>query len=55
MENTVPWPSAFFQKGLVAHVVLSFAVWYLAVLACLVQVGSNEDVKLYDKAVSTLV
>ena len=50
MENTVPWPTAFFQKGLVAHVVLSFAVWYLAVLACLVQVGSNEDVKLCDKA-----
>ena len=30
-EN-VPWPEDFFQKGLVAHVALSFAVWFLAVL-----------------------
>ena len=50
MEDTVPWPVDFFQKGLVAHVVLSFAVWYLAVLGCLVQAGSNEDANVLDKA-----
>lgn len=50
MENSVPWPTAFFQKGLVVHVVLSFAVWYLAVFVCLVQIGSNDDIKLLDKA-----
>ena len=50
MENFVPWPTAFFQKGLVAHVVLSFAVWYLAVLGCLVQIGGTKDGKFFDKA-----
>ena len=50
MEDTVPWPVDFFQKGLVAHVVLSFAVWYLAVLGCLVQAGSNEDANVLDQA-----
>ena len=29
-ENA-PWPENFFQKGLVTHVALSFAVWFLAV------------------------
>ena len=49
MENIVPWPMLFFKKGLVAHVILSFAVWYLAVLGCLVQAGSNENPDLLDK------
>ena len=49
MENSVPWPAAFFHKGLVAHVVLSFVVWFLAILGCLVQIGSIEDSKLLDK------
>ena len=30
-SESVPWPVGFFQKGLVAHVALSFAVWFLAV------------------------
>ena len=33
-EN-VPWPEDFFQKGLVAHVALSFAVWFLAVFGAI--------------------
>ncbi|NQV56690.1 MAG: cbb3-type cytochrome c oxidase subunit I [Rhodospirillales bacterium] len=37
LENAVAWPIGFFQKGLVAHVVLSFAVWYLAVFAFMAQ------------------
>jgi cytochrome c oxidase subunit I len=49
MEDAVPWPTAFFHKGLVAHVVLSFAVWYLAVFGCLVQVGSSSESSLLDK------
>jgi len=28
----VPWPAAFFGKGLVVHVVFAFIVWFLAVL-----------------------
>ena len=37
VSEMVPWPAAFFEKGLVAHVALSFAVWFLAVLACFAQ------------------
>ncbi len=37
LENALDWPDAFFQKGLVAHVALSFIVWFLAVLAILAQ------------------
>ena len=33
LQNAIAWPDAFFQKGLVAHVALSFIVWFLAVLA----------------------
>jgi len=34
-SESVPWPEDFFQKGLVAHVALSFAVWFLAVFGAL--------------------
>jgi len=50
MEDAVPWPTAFFQKGLVAHVVLSFAVWYLAVFGCLVQITSSDETNLLDNS-----
>ena len=30
-----PWPVGFFEKGLVIHVVFSFVVWFLAVMAAL--------------------
>ena len=50
MEDAMPWPTAFFHKGLVAHVVLSFAVWYLAVFGCLVQFAGSEDTNLLDKS-----
>lgn len=49
MENSVPWPAAFFYKGLVAHVVLSFAVWFLAVFGCLVQISCTEEVNYLEK------
>ena len=50
MEDAVPWPSEFFQKGLVAHVVLSFAVWYLAVFGCLAQFSGSNETNLLDKS-----
>ncbi len=37
LEDALPWPEAFFTKGLVVHVALSFAVWFLAVLAVFAQ------------------
>jgi len=37
LENAVDWPDSFFQKGIVAHVALSFIVWFLAVLAIVAQ------------------
>lgn len=35
-EAMFPWPVAFFEKGLVIHVVFSFVVWFLCVFAALV-------------------
>jgi heme/copper-type cytochrome/quinol oxidase subunit 1 len=29
-QDLFPWPVAFFERGLVAHVVFSFVVWFLA-------------------------
>ena len=34
-SELVPWPENFFQKGLITHVALSFAVWFLAVFGAL--------------------
>jgi len=33
--HVFPWPVAFFQKGLVIHVVMSFVVWLLSVLGAM--------------------
>ena len=32
VQAWVPWPAAFFGKGLVVHVVFAFIVWFLAIL-----------------------
>ncbi len=34
-ERIIPWPVAFFGKGLVIHVAFSFVVWFLTVFAML--------------------
>ena len=34
-EILFPWPVAFFERGLVAHVVFSFVVWFLAAFGLL--------------------
>ncbi len=36
----IPWPVAFFEKGLVIHVVLSFVVWLLSVLGAMTTVAT---------------
>ena len=41
--NAVAWPEQFFQKGLVAHVVLSFVVWFLAVLGFMAQLTPDTS------------
>ena len=51
LEGAAAWPEQFFQKGLVAHVVLSFVVWYLAVLGFMAQLtpdtsGASENLPL---------
>ena len=43
IESTFPWPVAFFQKGLVVHVVFSFVVWFLAVFAAMATVTAHGD------------
>ncbi len=40
VENVLPWPIGFFDKGLVIHVVFSFVVWFLAVFGGMVQLAT---------------
>ncbi len=47
--EAVPWPNEFFQKGLVAHVVLSFAVWFLAVFGGMAQIYQKHADSIIDK------
>jgi cytochrome c oxidase subunit I len=42
IEALVPWPLAFFGKGLVIHVVFSFVVWFLAVFGALASLASER-------------
>lgn len=39
-EGVFHWPVAFFEKGLVIHVVFSFVVWFLCVVAALVSAAT---------------
>lgn len=38
--EAIPWPAAFFGKGLVIHVVFSFVAWFLAVFAALLELAT---------------
>ena len=38
-EANLPWPSDFFSKGLVAHVTLSFIVWFFKLLIIFVLIS----------------
>ena len=40
VETIFPWPLQFFQKGLVIHVVFSFVVWFLSLLAGLLTIAT---------------
>jgi hypothetical protein len=40
VESVFPWPLQFFQKGLVIHVVFSFVVWFLSLLAGLLTIAT---------------
>lgn len=42
IDKTFPWPLQFFQKGLVVHVVFSFAVWFLAVFGAVLHVAAQR-------------
>ena len=39
VENVLPWPLDFFNKGLVIHVVFSFIVWFLAVFGAVLSLA----------------
>lgn len=39
-EIFFPWPVAFFERGLVAHVVFSFVVWFLAAFGVLLALAA---------------
>ena len=54
-EANLPWPSDFFSKGLVAHVTLSFIVWFLAVFSCLMtSLNSQVDNPTGNKNIITI-
>lgn len=40
VQSVFPWPLQFFQKGLVIHVVFSFVVWFLSLLAGLLTIST---------------
>lgn len=42
IERIVTWPSQFFSKGLVIHVVFSLVVWFLTVFAVLVSLATRQ-------------
>ena len=42
VEAILPWPVAFFHKGLVIHVVFSFVVWFLAVFGALALLATDR-------------
>jgi hypothetical protein len=42
IQNVFPWPLAFFEKGLVVHVVFSFVVWFLAVFGALLHLATQR-------------
>ncbi|MDP6882899.1 MAG: cbb3-type cytochrome c oxidase subunit I, partial [Rhodospirillales bacterium] len=42
IEDVFPWPLAFFEKGLVIHVVYSFVVWFLAVFGALSHLAAHR-------------
>ena len=41
-NNLITWPLSFFEKGLVAHVLLSIVIWYLAVFGCMIQTNRKS-------------
>lgn len=42
IDKTFPWPLQFFEKGLVVHVVFSFAVWFLAIFGAILHVTAQR-------------
>jgi heme/copper-type cytochrome/quinol oxidase subunit 1 len=42
VQDVFAWPLAFFEKGLVVHVVFSFVVWFLAVFGALLHLATQR-------------
>ncbi|NQU58805.1 MAG: cbb3-type cytochrome c oxidase subunit I [Rhodospirillales bacterium] len=42
IQNILPLPLDFFERGLVIHVVFSFVVWFQAVFGCLLNVSTGR-------------
>lgn len=59
VQNVLPWAVGFFHRALVTHVVLSFVVWFLAVMGALfglaaARLGAGEDRLRLGKTAATL-
>jgi cytochrome c oxidase subunit 1 len=50
IEDVFPWPLAFFEKGLVIHVVYSFVVWFLAVFGALSHLATQRVARATPRA-----
>lgn len=37
-----PWPVAFFQKGLIIHVIFSFVIWFLSIFGAILSIASHR-------------
>ena len=44
LDGLITWPLSFFEKGLIAHVLLSIVVWYLAVFGCMIQTNRRSSI-----------
>ena len=48
LDSLITWPLSFFEKGLVAHVLLSIVIWYLAVFGCMIQTNRRSSIGIIE-------
>ena len=54
IQTAFPWPLAFFERGLVGHVVFSFVVWFLAAFGVLSVLAVPARATLLDRLAPAL-
>ncbi len=54
IQDALPWPLAFFERGLVAHVVFSFVAWFLAAFGVLLTLAAPARTNFLDRLAPAL-